>query len=42
MKIQWNIVAIYKGGDFRNSMGRCSMTEGFRNMSVSLDMIMSR
>ena len=40
MKIQWNIVANYKG-DFRNSMGRCSMTEGLRNMSV-LDMIMSR
>jgi hypothetical protein len=40
MKIQWNIVAIYKG-DFRNSMGCCSMTEGLRNMSL-LDMITSR
>ena len=40
MKIQWNIVAIYKG-DFRKSRGRCSMTEGLRNMSV-LNMIMSR
>ena len=40
MKMQWNILAICKG-DFRNSMGRCLMTEGLRNMSV-LDMITSR
>jgi hypothetical protein len=40
MKMQWTILAICKG-DFGNSMGRCLMTEGLRNMSV-LDMITSR